>query len=52
MMLASLEKEKQKAQEERNEVQQILQHVQGRCQEKIRVCMYIYHIYTIESKSI
>ena len=37
MMLSSLEEEKRKAQEEKNELQQILQHVQGRCQEKIRV---------------
>ena len=37
MMLASQEREKRKAQEERSELQQILQHVQGRCREKIRV---------------
>ena len=37
MMLSSQEEEKRKAQEEKKELQQILQHVQRRCQEKIRV---------------
>ena len=36
-MVASLREEVGRAEEEKTELQQILQHVQGRCQEKIKV---------------
>jgi chromosome segregation ATPase len=38
IVVASLREEGQRAEEEKAVLQQILQHVQGRCQEKIKVC--------------
>ena len=41
IVVSSLRSEGQRAEEEKAVLQQILQHVQGRCQEKIKVCVWV-----------